>query len=140
MFELKKTNELNINDFIKLAEDNVGLIGDLEFETQSRQGEIAGTFEILGFEKSENPKFTYTVHWLEDDETPNGADLGVYTIKLTNTKFYNGKTFRFKVTAYVQDEDRGTNEMLHISTLNEDTGKYLKAYCFPILNWIPREK
>lgn len=129
---MMKTNELNINDYIKLAEEKIGYVGELRF--QSKNNEYAGKFEILGFEPNENPQFTYS-HWsYEEDDTPDGARLGYFTIKLTDTKFYNNKIMKFKVNAYVQSRE-GRDNRLFISTKNEVTGKYLKAYEFPILNW-----
>jgi hypothetical protein len=132
---MKKATELDINYYVKLAKDKVGHIGNLTFETFSRQGEIAGKFEILDFEASEPPHFTFNYWMHERDNTPDGAVLGTYTIKLTETKFYNGKTIKVEVRAYVQDGDGKQNDHLFISTYNLLTGKRLKAYHFPILNW-----
>lgn len=127
-----KTNELDINYFVKLAEAKEGFIGDLEF--QSNRADAAGKFEIIKFEKLEEPKFRYSFWRYAEEDTPNRADVGIYTVKLSGTKFYNGRVLKFKVSAYVQDED-GVNDRLYISNTNEATGKTLRAYQFPILNW-----
>ena len=132
---MKKTNELNINHYVELAKSKVGLVGDLEF--QSRRDGFAGHYEILEFEEHEEPHFNFSVWWLEEDDTPNGAKVGYYIIKLTDTKFYNNKTIKCEVHAYVQD-DEGLREDLYISTKNEYTGKYLKAYTFPIIDFMKR--
>ena len=128
---LKKTNELDINYFIKLAENEVGKTYDLEF--QSFRLEKAGKFTILSFEENE-PQFKFKYWKHKDDDTPDGADLGYYRVRLYGTKFYNGKEIRVRVSAYVQNEQRGINDMLFINNYNEDTGKCLKAYKFPIIN------
>ena len=131
-----KTNELDINYFVQLAKEKVGYIGDLEF--QSFKNEKAGKFEILNFEKVEDPTFTFSYWRFKEADTPNGAILGTYTIKLTDTKFYNGKTFEFEVHAYVQNEN-GLIDMLFINNVNLETGKQLKAYKFPLLNSIYKQ-
>lgn len=132
---MKKTNELDINYYVELAKREVGSVHDLEFQSMSKYGEKAGTFEILEFEEVE-PKFTYSYWKNKENDTPDGAIIGYFKIKLSDTKFYNGKTFRFEVKAYVQSSDTGeVNDRLFISNKNADTGKWLKAYDFPILNW-----
>ncbi len=128
---MKKTAELNINEYIMLAEEKVGYVGDLRYQ---RSYEKSGEFEILAFEQAKEPHFTYTYNWLEEADTPDGAVLGYFFIKLTDTKFYNNKTMKFEVIAGVQDE-KEKNSHLHIRFRNEETGKYLKAYAFPVLNW-----
>lgn len=131
---MKKISELNINEYIMLAEEKVGFIGNMEYASTNKYGEYAGQFEILAFEHAAEPHFTYSFWKYEEEETPNGAVLGYFFIRLFDTKFYNNKTIKAEVHAYVQNEE-GANSRLFISTKNEDTGKYLKAYQFPILNW-----
>ena len=133
---MKKTNELNINEYVMLAQEKVGYIGEIEFQSPAsyRKCENPGQFEILAFEQHENPHFEYKFWKHEKDDTPDGAVVGYYFIKFIDTKFYNNKVMKFKVSAYVQD-DKGTNSRLYIWNNNEETGKWLKAYQFPILNW-----
>ena len=126
-----KINELDINYFVKLAESHVGEIHDLEF--QSFRTDYAGKYEIIEF-TPENPHFDYHFWRNREDETPDTAVLGYYLVKITESKFYNGKTIRVPVSAYVQDDDKIT-KALFISNLNLDTGKCLKAYKFGILDF-----
>ena len=49
-------------------------------------------------------------------------------------QFYNGKTIRVPVSAYVQSDDKIT-KALFINNVNLDTGKTLKAYKFGILDF-----
>lgn len=131
---MKKTSELNINEYIMLAEEKVGHVGELEFQTFSKRYEDAGNFEILAFVQAEDPHFTYRHKLIEEADTPDGAELGHFIIKFTDTEFYNNKIMKFKVTACVQTED-GQNSWLYIYNINAETGKKLKAYKFPMLNW-----
>lgn len=128
-----KINELDINYFVKLAESHVGEIHDLGYETDSKRGEIAGKFEILEF-TPDNPHFGYSFWRYKKDQTPNNAELGYYLVKITESKFYNGKTIRVPVSAYVQEE-KGITKALFIDTLNLDTGKRLRAYSFEIIDF-----
>ena len=137
-----KTNELDINYFVELAKSHVGEIHDLEFQTHSKRGEAAGKYEILSFTE-ENPHFTMHYFRNKGDDTPDGADLGYYTIRITESKFYNGKVIRVPVQAYVQAKDRinladgeyHITKALFINNVNLDTGKSLKAYEFGIIDW-----
>lgn len=124
-----KTNELDINYFVALAESHVGEVHDLDY--QSFRTEPAGKYEILSFTPI-NPEFTFTP-WHEDDE-PTGAKLGYYLVKFSGTKFYNGKSIRVPVSAYVQEDDKIT-KALFINNVNLDTGKTLRAYEFSILDF-----
>lgn len=133
-----KENELNINEFVKYAENHVGETHELKF--QSKRGEYAGKYEILNFEAYE-PHFTYRYWSCEGEKEPDGAKLGFYTIKITDSKFYNGKTIKVAVHAYVQEcDDMRTDDwyktkQLYISNINEATGKTLRAYEFGIIDW-----
>ena len=127
-------DELDINFYMECAKSHVGEVNNLDFQAFGRRGEPAGQYEILEFIPAEAPAFTYTYKRFEDDQTPDGADLGFYMVRIFNTKFYNGKTFRVPVTAYVQDKGHIT-KALHVSSVNADTGKALKAYEFPIIDW-----
>lgn len=128
-----KINELDINYFVKLAESHVGEIHDLKYQSDSKYGEIAGKFEILEF-VPDNPRFDYS-HWTtRENETPDHAELGYYLVKITESKFYNGKTIRVPVSAYVQEHDKIT-KALFINNVNLDTGKGLRAYSFGILDF-----
>ena len=99
----------------------------------SRSGEIAGKFEIIDFVE-DNAHFDYGFWKHEENETPDTAKLGYYVVKITETKFYNGKTIRVPVSAYVQDE-KGITKALFINNVNLDTGKALKAYEFGIIDF-----
>lgn len=131
---MKKTSELNINEYIMLAEEKVGFVGNMEYASTNKYGEYAGLFEILAFEQAAEPHFKYSFWKYEKEDTPDGAVLGYFFIRLFNTKFYNNRVVKVEVRAYVQDKE-GTNSRLFVSTKDEDTGKNLKAYQFPILNW-----
>ncbi len=126
-----KTNELDINYFVALAESHVGEVHKLVF--QNFRPDPAGKYEILDF-TPDNPHFTYD-HWrsLEND-TPDGAKLGYYLVKFSKTKFYNGKSIRVPVSAYVQVNNKIT-KALFIDNVNLDTGKTLRAYDFSILDY-----
>lgn len=125
---MKKSHELDVNNYANLAAEKVGFIGEIKFQTLSRWFEKAGTYEILDFTPYEKPSFTFN-HWrYREDDTPTGIDLGVYTIRITESKFYNGKTIRVKVSAFLTDDS------LYIWNYNVDTGKSLKAYRFPFVN------
>jgi hypothetical protein len=126
-----KINELDINYFVKLAESHVGEIHNLKF--QSYRADYAGKYEILEF-VPDNPHFDYNYWMSREDETPDTAKLGYYLVKITESKFYNGKTIRVPVSAYVQEDDKITNA-LYIGHVNLDTGKSLKAYQFGILDF-----
>lgn len=128
---MKKTEELDINYYVELAKREIGKTHDVKYESDYRKK--AGEFTVLSFEE-ENPAFTY--NWIQhkEDDTPDGAELGYYRVRINNTKFYNGKEIRVRVKAYVQDY-KGLNDHLFISTKDENTGKWLRAYTFPILNW-----
>ena len=126
-----KTNELDINYFVELAKNHVGEIHDLEY--QSFRAERAGKYEILEF-TPDNPHFKYSYWRYLEEDTPNDADLGYYLVKITESKFYNGKTIRVPVSAYVQSDDKIT-KALFINNVNLDTGKTLKAYKFGILDF-----
>ena len=67
-----KINELDINYFVKLAESHVGEIHDLEYQSNSKYGEVAGKFEILEF-VPENPHFDYSFWRNREEETPDTA-------------------------------------------------------------------
>lgn len=126
-----KTNELDINYFVELAKSHVGEIG--EVESQGNTIRQYGHFQIIDF-KPENPHFTHT-YWIhEEDDTPDGADLGEYTIKCLDTKFYKGKEIRVRVSAYVQ-EDKGVTKALYVDNINRETGKTLRAYSFGIIDF-----
>lgn len=128
-----KINELDINYFVALAKSHIGEIHDVEFQSMSRCGEIAGKFEIIDFVE-DNAHFGYEFWKNEENETPDTAELGYYVVKITETKFYNGKTIRVPVSAYVQDET-GITKALYIGNINLDTGKALKAYEFGIIDF-----
>lgn len=128
-----KINELDINYFVKLAESHVGEIHELKYQSDSKYGEIAGKVEILEF-TPDNPHFDYNFWRHEEDQTPDTAKLGYYLVKITESKFYNGKTIRVPVSAYVQDE-KGITKALYINNVNSDTGKQLRAYKFGILDF-----
>lgn len=126
--------DLDINYFMELAKNHVGEVHNLEFQTFSKRDQYAGKYEILDFIPAEEPKFDYS-HWsYEEDQTPNEADLGYYMIKISDSKFYNGKTIKVHVTAYVQD-DKGITKALYIWNVDENTGKRLKAYEFGIIDY-----
>lgn len=126
-----KTNELDINYFVALAESHVGEVHDLDY--QSFRTEPAGKYEILGFTPV-NPEFTYNHWWNRENDEPDGAKLGYYLVKFSGTKFYNGKSIRVPVSAYVQEDDKIT-KALFINNVNLDTGKTLRAYEFSILDF-----
>ena len=126
-----KTNQLDINYFVALAESHVGEVHDLDY--QSSRSDYAGKYEILDF-TPDNPHFTYD-HWTNrENDTPDGAKLGYYLVKFSETKFYNGKSIRVPVSAYVQEDDKIT-KALFINNVNLDTGKTLRAYEFSILDF-----
>ena len=129
---MKTTSELDINYYVNLASEKVGYVGNLRFQTTKNYLEKAGTFEILDFTPYEKPSFYFCSNCYRENDTPTGADLGVYRIRITDSKFYNGKTIRFKVVADVQSK-KGMSDDLFIIEINEDTGKRLKAYTFPVL-------
>lgn len=130
---MKHISELDINYFVELARSHVGEIHDLEFQSMNKCGEIAGKYEIVDFEEN-NPRFEYEFWKNEENETPDTAKLGYYLVKITETKFYNGKTIRVPVSAYVQDK-KGITKALYIYNINADTGKALKAYEFGIIDF-----
>ena len=126
-------DELDINYFVGLAESHVGEIHDLKFQSGSKYGQVAGKFEILAF-TADDPCFTYDYWMNEENRTPDGAHLGYYTVKITESKFYNGKTVRVRVSAYVQEKGKIT-KALYVDNLNYDTKKSLRAYRFGILDF-----
>lgn len=134
-------DELDINEYVGFAASHVGETRELEFQTFSKRGEAAGKYEILDFEKDENPRFTYHYWRHEENRTPDSAVLGWYKIRLTETKYYNGKTFWFPVTAYVQDEYKPEGDHarktrdLFINNAPRETNKRLKAYEFGIIDF-----
>lgn len=134
-----KTAELDINEFVRFAESHVGETHDLEYQTFSKRGEPAGKYEIIGFEPLDNPHFEYRYWKHAENDTPDNAELGYYYIKISDSKFYNGKTIKARVVAYVQTEDKDGNyyktKALYIYNVNEETGKGLKAYQFGILDF-----
>ena len=131
---------LNINDFIEFAKSHVGETHDVRFQSSSKWGQVAGQYTILDFEASD-PHFEYSYWKNKDNKTPDGAKLGHYTIRFEGTKFYNGKTLKCPVTAYVQDNDRDDEDnwyitkALHIGNYDIENGKFPKAYCFKILDF-----
>lgn len=135
------TPELNINEFIKYAESHVGEVHELEYQTFSKRDQYAGKYEIISFEPSDDPHFTFNYWKYKEDDTPSGAELGYYYIRIFDSKFYNGKTIKAKVTAYVQTEERMNTgnwfktKALFINNANEETGKRLKAYAFGIIDF-----
>ena len=137
MKHMLKVDELDINEYIGYAAAHVGEVGDLEYQTFRNRNEAAGKYEILDFEVDENPRFGYNYWMHERDKTPTVAILGWYKIRLFNTKYYNGKTFWFPVTAYVQSYWSGDvykTKSLHIN--NAPRGRNtLRAYQFDILDY-----
>lgn len=134
-------DDLNINDYLKYAEDHVGETHDLVFQTASKRGEVAGTYTIIKFEASENPHFGYHYWKYEEAKIPQVAELGYYYIKFEGSKFYNGKTIKCPVSAYVQSDYDGKpvkcykTKALFINNVNADTNKRLKAYEFEIIDF-----
>ena len=133
-----KAEELDINYFVDLAASHVGEVHTVGFQTMAKYGEEAGKFEILEYIE-EDPHFTFR-YWLNrDNNTPDGAKLGYYRVKLTGTKFYNGKIFRVPVSASVQGskkEDEGKIlKEIFVESKNADTGKWLKAYEFGFIDF-----
>jgi hypothetical protein len=133
-------DNLDINDFVAYAKSHVGETRELEYQTCSMYGEKAGEYTIVRFEASDDPRFTYRYRSDEEDRIPTGAELGYYYIKFSGSKWYNGKTIKCPVSAYVQDIDRKTGECfktkaLYVNTINMETGKRLKAYSFGIIDW-----
>lgn len=133
--------ELDIHDFVEYAKAHVGEKHALEFQDYKKGDQIAGYFEILDFEQDSNPEFVFH-HWRSEEEnTPDGARVGCYRVRLTGTKFYNGKTFTVPVTAYVQHERAGyvfKTKALFVSNVPNETGKRMKAYSFGILDFNAR--
>lgn len=134
-----REDELDTNEFAEYAAQHIGETHNLEFQGNRKIGEIAGKYEILDFEKLDNPKFIYYYWKHEEEGTPDGLNVGFYKIRLTDTKYYNGKTFWFPVTAYVQDtyrrEEVSKTKALHILNAPRETGKTLKAYEFGIIDY-----
>lgn len=133
-------SELDINEFMGYAAEHIGEVHELQFQSFSKRSEYAGKFEILDFEKAENPQFTYDYWKYRDEKTPSGADIGYYKIRITDSKFYSGKTFWFPVSAYLQYQDPNTGKVykskeLFISNAPRETNKRLKAYEFGIIDW-----
>lgn len=134
----KKTAELDLQHFIDVAAAQKGQTHDLKFQSASRWGEKAGTFTIEDFEP-EDPHFFYDRYDRDpasNNDEPTGAKLGSFTIRLNGTKLYKNRVVRCEVHAYVQTKKDGVNDMLCILTMDQIAGKYLKAYDFPILNWV----
>lgn len=131
---MKHISDINISEWMEIAQSNVGNTFDLGFQTLSKYGEVAGQFEILSFQPDEDPKFKYTYWKHEEQQTPDGLELGVYEIKLLNTKQNNGKIFHFKVSAFFSELGGHYNESIYISTKRLEDNKYLKAYEFGFLN------
>jgi hypothetical protein len=131
---MKNAKDLDLNYYLGLAAAKVGYKGKLQFQTMSRWGEAAGDFEILDFKPYPDAQFTFTFWKAKQDQTPDGAKLGTYTIKLSNSKFYSGRIFECYVSAYVQNDD-GLNDQLYVDNQDVNTKKRMKAYEFPILNW-----
>lgn len=130
----RTADELDLQYYVNLARKQVGTIHNLQFQSDAKWGQKAGEFEILDFEEK-NARWKLNNYYLGmGQEVVAGADLGTFTIRFKNTKFYNGKVMRFHVQAYVQDKN-GVNDYLFIRNVNEESGKGLKAYDFPILNW-----
>ena len=130
----RTADELDLQYYVNLARKQVGTIHDLRFQSNAKCRQKAGEFEILDFEEK-NARWELNDYYLRiGQEIITGADLGTFTIRFKNTKFYNGKVMRFHVQAYVQDKN-GVNDHLFICNINEESGKGLKAYEFPILNW-----
>lgn len=130
----RTADELDLQYYVNLAKEQVGTTHDLEFQSASKWGQKAGEFEILAFEEK-NAGWKLNNYYLgRGQEVIIGADLGTFTIRFKDTKFYNGKVMQFHVQAYVQDKN-GVNDHLFIRNVNEESGKGLKAYTFPILNW-----
>ena len=130
----RTADELDLQYYVNLARKQIGKTYDLRFQSDAKCRQKAGEFEILDFEEK-NARWELNDYYLRiGQEIITGADLGTFTIRFKNTKFYNGKVMRFHVQAYVQDKN-GVNDHLFIGDVNEESGKGLKAYRFPILNW-----
>lgn len=130
----RTADELNLQYYIDLAAKQVGKTHELRFQNRAKRSQKAGEFEILGFEEK-NAGWKLNDFYLErGQEVITGADLGTFTIQIHDTKFYREKIMRFKVQAYVQDKN-GINDHLFVSTVDEESGRRMKAYMFPILNW-----
>lgn len=124
---MKKTSEINVQEWTKKASDVVGTVRNLDFQTSTKFGEIAGQYEILSFTPCENQKFTFS-HWTQEkNDTPSGLELGFYKIKFHNTKKYNGKEFTFMVKAFFSEK---MGDSLYISTKKEEDEKGLLSYKF----------
>lgn len=129
----RTADELDLQYYVNLAKEQVGITHVLWFQSDAKCGQKAGEFEILAFEKK-NARWKLGDYYLKrGQEVILGADLGTFTIRFKDTKFYNGKVMQFHVQAYVQDK-KGVNDYLFIRNVNEESGKRLKAYKFPILN------
>lgn len=129
----RTADELDLQYYVNLAKEQVGITHVLWFQSDAKWGQKAGEFEILGFEEKNAGWKLNDFYLKRGQEVITGADLGIFTIQFHDTKFYKEKIMRFKVQAYVQDKN-GTNDHLFISTVDEESGKGLKAYRFPILN------
>lgn len=130
---MKHISEINVNEWLETAQSKVGKTFDLEFQTTGKCNEIAGQYEILSFQPDETATFTYNFWKYEEAQTPTGIDLGVYEIKLLNTKQNNGKVFHFRVSAYFSEYTGNYEEMIFINTKRLEDNKYLKAYRFGFL-------
>ena len=135
--------QLDITEYIKYAESHIGETHELKYESASKWTETAGNFTITGFEASENPHFGFSWSGSAKDNTPDTAELGFYYIKFEGSKWYNGKTIKCPVSAYVQTRSRDNlnewckTKALYIHTENAETGKRLKAYNFGIIAYGP---
>lgn len=128
-------SELDIREFIGFAKEHVGEKNTLMFRNDFDK---SGMYEILDFEEDGDPRFEYHYWRHEEALTPDSAVLGYYKIRLTETKFYNGRTFWFPVSAYVQDNKEGwviKTKALYISSTPRENGKMLRAYSFPIIDF-----
>ena len=130
---LKKREEHNVNEWLEFAKSLVGTTKELKFNAQAKYLETAGQYEILSFEPYENPQFTFDWFKYEEEDTPNNLTLGVYEIKIKNTKKYNDKVFHFPVSAYFSDYNKEYHEYLSISEKKIEDNKYLQAYRFSFI-------
>jgi hypothetical protein len=130
---LKKREEHNINEWLVFAKSLVGTTRELNFNSQARYFDEAGEYEILSFKEYEKPQFTFNFYKYEEEDTPSNLHLGVYEIKIKNTKKYNNKTFHFPVSAYFSDYNGKYNEYLSISEKRIEDNRYLQAYRFKFI-------
>lgn len=130
---LKKREEHNVNEWLEFAKSLVGTTRELKYNAQGKFLTTAGQYEILSFEPYEEPQFGFDYWKREQEDTPTTLSLGIYEIKIKDTKKYNNKVFHFEVEAYFSNYNNKYDESLYISTKKIEDGKYLQAYRFDFI-------